>query len=216
MELRDYAVAIGLVTADKDYTYVRDATWSNMRSRTVAKIDNACQTGSGGGSSKKLDDIDHLVLNIIGRESPVLQGFGVNDSLGEIVLPVVEPSAASSSENIVPLGESVSNNEIEGSWENGELQHQQEPPKARGTVKKRVLVRDLQESKEIEYLKKRKLQLEVRKLELEVWEKENKLNLEHSHLTSDVQERLQNEKEKEPEYFMVDSDGKFVMVQPKM
>ncbi|XP_068083801.1 uncharacterized protein [Anabrus simplex] len=219
MELRDYAVAIGLVTADKDHTYVRDATWPNMRSRTVAKVDNAYQTGSGGGSSKKLDVIDHLVLDIIGRESPVLQGFGTEDSLGEIVLPTMGPTSASTSDYIVALEESrpISATEIDGSWQNGELQHQQETPKARGTVKKRVLVQHPEETKEIESLKKRKLQLEVRKLELEVWEKENLLNIEHSPHTSGVQERGKKELSVPNEYLIVENnDGNFVVVQPQM
>ncbi|XP_068084067.1 uncharacterized protein [Anabrus simplex] len=108
----------------------------------------------------------------------------------------MEPTAASTSNDIMPLEECISTTEIEGSWQNLELQHQQETPKARGTVKKRVLIQDPQESKEIGSLKKRKLQLEVRKLELEVWEKENALNIEHSPLTSGVQEHGETEKEK--------------------
>ncbi|XP_068081812.1 uncharacterized protein [Anabrus simplex] len=181
MELRDYAVAIGLVTADKDHTYVRDATWPNMRSRTV--------------------------------------GFGTEDSLGEIVLPTMGPTSASTSDYIVALEESrpISATEIDGSWQNGELQHQQETPKARGTVKKRVLVQHPEETKEIESLKKRKLQLEVRKLELEVWEKENLLNIEHSPLTSGVQERGKKELSVPNEYLIVENnDGNFVVVQPQM
>lgn len=34
-EVRNYAVSIGLITPDKDATYVRDATWPNLRNRTM-------------------------------------------------------------------------------------------------------------------------------------------------------------------------------------
>lgn len=37
--IRDYAVAIGLVTNDKDFAYIRDSTWPNLRSRTVVSTE---------------------------------------------------------------------------------------------------------------------------------------------------------------------------------
>lgn len=37
-DARDYAVSIGLISNEKDYTYVRDATWPNLRNRTIVSI----------------------------------------------------------------------------------------------------------------------------------------------------------------------------------
>nr|CAI5860702.1 unnamed protein product [Callosobruchus analis] len=34
-EVRDYAVSIGLLTSNRDTTYVRDTTWQNLRGRTM-------------------------------------------------------------------------------------------------------------------------------------------------------------------------------------
>lgn len=45
-----------------------------------AKLDK--QTGGAGGSEKKLDDTDNLVIEILGKDSPVIKGFGVSDSMG--------------------------------------------------------------------------------------------------------------------------------------
>lgn len=46
------------------------------------KIDNASRTGAGGGSSAKLTDVDNIVLAIIGHDSPVIKGLGIDDSFG--------------------------------------------------------------------------------------------------------------------------------------
>jgi hypothetical protein len=79
--VRDYAVSIGLITNDKDYTYVRDTTWTNLRKRTMEKVDKSFKTGASGSPDSKLDAIDDMVLNIIGKESAVLKGLGVGDSM---------------------------------------------------------------------------------------------------------------------------------------
>ena len=46
------------------------------------KRDNKKQTGSGGGRAKVLDDNDSILLDIIGNESPVLDGLPVAESSG--------------------------------------------------------------------------------------------------------------------------------------
>lgn len=37
-EVRDLAVACGLVTNEKDYAYIRDTVWPNLRKSTVVSI----------------------------------------------------------------------------------------------------------------------------------------------------------------------------------
>lgn len=44
------------------------------------KIDNRRKTGAAGGVDCKLTDIDMLVLDIIGKESPVIQSLGVSET----------------------------------------------------------------------------------------------------------------------------------------
>ncbi|CAH1101796.1 unnamed protein product [Psylliodes chrysocephalus] len=78
---RDYAVSIGLIGSDKEFCYVRDATWLNLRCKAMTKIDQSNKTGAQEGSESKLDDTDKLVIEIIGKESPVVQGIVVPDSM---------------------------------------------------------------------------------------------------------------------------------------
>lgn len=46
-------------------------------------MDNAKRTGTAGGKKCQLNDIDNLVLEIIGKHSPIVKGLGVADSMGE-------------------------------------------------------------------------------------------------------------------------------------
>lgn len=36
-EVHEFAVSIGLISTDKDFTYVRDTTWPNLRQRTMVR-----------------------------------------------------------------------------------------------------------------------------------------------------------------------------------
>ncbi|KAJ8895015.1 hypothetical protein PR048_000324 [Dryococelus australis] len=47
---------------------------------TTAKLDK--QLGESGGPHKKLDEIDQRIIQILGKDSPVIKGFGVIDSMG--------------------------------------------------------------------------------------------------------------------------------------
>ena len=58
----------------KDYTYLRDTTWANLKRATVAKSDENRKTGSSG---KKLTEIDEAVLDIIGKTSATIVGMDV-------------------------------------------------------------------------------------------------------------------------------------------
>lgn len=57
----------GLVPENKDAAYIRDTYWQNLRKRTMRKVDNSRATGTAGGKEAILDDIDNLVIDIIGK-----------------------------------------------------------------------------------------------------------------------------------------------------
>lgn len=44
------------------------------------KKDNRGKTGTGGGKDCKLTEVDHMILDIVGKESPVVEGLGVGES----------------------------------------------------------------------------------------------------------------------------------------
>ncbi|CAH1099706.1 unnamed protein product [Psylliodes chrysocephalus] len=159
INVRDYAVSIGLIGSDKEFCYVRDVTWPNLRSRTMTKIDQSNKTGAQGGPESKLDDTDKLVIEIIGNESPVVQGIGVPD-LMETVSEVKE------------ITEDFSYSMPNENDDNGTTKSKCSLQQSSCRGKKRVIVQLPDNAKNIQSLKIKKLQLEVRKLELEVREKE--------------------------------------------
>lgn len=61
------AAAEGLVPAHKNGKYIRDVYWQNIRRRTIKKIDNSHTTGAAGGTDMALDELDNLVMDIIGK-----------------------------------------------------------------------------------------------------------------------------------------------------
>lgn len=66
---------------DIEYHLLRDREWKNIRSATLKKLDNRRQTGSGGGAENVLNQLDELVVAIIGENSPVFQGLPVTESV---------------------------------------------------------------------------------------------------------------------------------------
>lgn len=60
------AISLGLLAANKDSKYLRDTYWQNIRRRTVKKIDASRETGSAGGKDMIFDDVDNMVIDIIG------------------------------------------------------------------------------------------------------------------------------------------------------
>lgn len=60
-----------------------------------AKLDRSSKTGAHGDPSSKLDIIDQLVIEIIGKTSPVLKGLGVADSFEQTEQLECQDAAAS-------------------------------------------------------------------------------------------------------------------------
>lgn len=48
-----------------------------------AKRDNARKTGTSGGKAAKLDDVDQAILDIIGTDSPVVNGLDLPETGGD-------------------------------------------------------------------------------------------------------------------------------------
>ncbi|PSN51676.1 hypothetical protein C0J52_09596 [Blattella germanica] len=150
----------------------------------MTKVDNMKKTGTGGGLDSKLTEIDELVLQIIGKDSPVIDGLGVADSFQE-----------------ESQGEEISIEPLDGEEVNmksdiNECASFQGPVKS----KKLVVVNNEEDKTNIQHLKKQKLKLEMEqikmhtvesqlhqhKLKLEILEKEKMLNIPSSQFTKDI------------------------------
>ncbi|KAI5729821.1 hypothetical protein M8J76_006959 [Diaphorina citri] len=75
----------------KDYTYLRDVFYQNLRKTTMAKMDNTRKTGAAGGKDVRLNDVDKKVLEILGSDSPAIIGLSVSQSKRNF--PVVSQNA---------------------------------------------------------------------------------------------------------------------------
>lgn len=60
---------------EKPFSYFRDTVWPNMRRYTVDKKDRRETSGADGGKPAKWTSVDMLVLDIIGRDSPNMDGL---------------------------------------------------------------------------------------------------------------------------------------------
>lgn len=60
------AIDLGLLPSYKDSKYVREVYWQNIRRRTVKKLDESRTSGAAGGSEMIFDNVDNLVIDIIG------------------------------------------------------------------------------------------------------------------------------------------------------
>ncbi|PSN42635.1 hypothetical protein C0J52_08686 [Blattella germanica] len=87
MNIHLKAQSLGIVPLNKDMSYTRYTFWQNIRKNTMKKIDNRKQTDSRGGKDFKINEINQLVLDIIGRDSPVVMGLPVADTWDEEPLP---------------------------------------------------------------------------------------------------------------------------------
>ncbi|KAI5745387.1 hypothetical protein M8J76_010602 [Diaphorina citri] len=100
-----------LVNEGRDWTFVRDKIWSKLKSKALEKRDNARKSGSAGGYSVVLDEVDTKVLEIISADSPTVQGIGLVESYGTPIPFLQPPSPASISSpdpsNVTPLPSST-------------------------------------------------------------------------------------------------------------
>ena len=61
----------------KDWKILRDVTWNNMVRATKAKVDKSKTTGAEGS---KLMELDHQILDYLGKESANMVTVSVDDS----------------------------------------------------------------------------------------------------------------------------------------
>ncbi|XP_008482107.1 uncharacterized protein LOC103518796 [Diaphorina citri] len=76
------AKSLKLAAAEKTWTYARDSLWSAWKSKTLGKRDNARSTGTGGGRGMVMDAVDQVILDILERTSPTVQGLEIVESYG--------------------------------------------------------------------------------------------------------------------------------------
>lgn len=62
-------------TNGNGWKYLRDTVWPNMRQYTVRKMDAFAGSGAAGGNV--MSRVDHAILDIIGKESPAIEGLPV-------------------------------------------------------------------------------------------------------------------------------------------
>ena len=63
-----------------DATYFRGTVWSNLKCYTIEKKVKRYQTGAAGDLKVKWTDVDNLVIDIIGVDSPTVNGLNVPES----------------------------------------------------------------------------------------------------------------------------------------
>ncbi|CAG4993726.1 unnamed protein product [Parnassius apollo] len=96
--------SLGFVPPGKDYTYVRDTFYSNLKRATLSKRDNARATGTGGGKESILTPIDDLILEIISKDSPITNEIDVEPGKdspmtdGTVVKPTTSASVLDNSD----------------------------------------------------------------------------------------------------------------------
>ncbi|KAF2891034.1 hypothetical protein ILUMI_15139 [Ignelater luminosus] len=98
-EITDEAKSLGVIGGARSWTYLRDTTWQNWRKTAFSKRDNRKKTRRGSGDDTHVTEMDTIVYDIIGKDSPVFDG-----------LPISESSGSNSSEAVVPV---VSNKPID-------------------------------------------------------------------------------------------------------
>ncbi|CAG7716528.1 unnamed protein product [Allacma fusca] len=101
-EVAEKARSIGFLKPGQDAKYLRDTTWQNWRKRTMAKRDNQKKTGSSGGENCKFDEADLIVFDIIGIDSPVLDGINLPESSGTSEATLALPGDETDKENSEP------------------------------------------------------------------------------------------------------------------
>lgn len=72
-----------IVPNGKDWTYVRDKVFGNIKEATIKKRDQRSQTGGGGDSDNGYSEVDNAIFDIIGRNSAAINGLPVNQQWEE-------------------------------------------------------------------------------------------------------------------------------------
>lgn len=162
---------------DKSHSYLRDTVWPNLRARTITKVDKNAKTGA---EAQAFDDIDNLVLEILGSDSPTVAGLNVMDSVS-VPTSSVEPIDCLA-ECFTEVPRPAGSTELTTLLLNTSSYHptfKQVLPKSAPilpSAKKRKLSDNLADIK----LLKQKLQ--VRKLKLDIIKLEKELSLEHEEI----------------------------------
>lgn len=64
------------MSAEKDHEHLRDHVWGDLKGRVLEKRDRLSRTGSQGEDYTKLEE---LVLDVVGRESALVEGLPVGE-----------------------------------------------------------------------------------------------------------------------------------------
>ncbi|CAH0547289.1 unnamed protein product [Brassicogethes aeneus] len=88
--IHEKALALGLVSANKDLSYTKDR-----------KIDNRKKTGSEGGPDCKLNETDNLIIDFLGRDTVLVKGLSSKETW-EKTTPSVDEMGHENKENEMP------------------------------------------------------------------------------------------------------------------
>ncbi|KAF2889268.1 hypothetical protein ILUMI_16905 [Ignelater luminosus] len=81
-EITDEAKSLGVIGGAKPWTYLCDTTWQNWQKRALAKRDNRKKIRRGSGDDTHVTEMDTIVYDIIGKDSPVFDGLSIPESSG--------------------------------------------------------------------------------------------------------------------------------------
>ena len=72
------------------YNALRDMVWPNLRHQSITKMDRERQPGA---EPQTFDELDDMVLKIIGKESPTIIGLNVKEKVNfKVPVTSVEPN----------------------------------------------------------------------------------------------------------------------------
>ncbi|KAL7634495.1 UNVERIFIED_CONTAM: hypothetical protein RMT77_006297 [Armadillidium vulgare] len=184
MEIAEFAKSVCLIPRDKEWTYARDVLWQNIKKATMAKRDNINKTGKGGMG--KFTEVDELVLDILGKESPLICGLGVRESMAstECASSVSGVSNFLSPANIhhVKVDVNEDTDDCPEPVPHQSSQHEEKKRK-RSTTPKRLKVDDDHRESEKDKLMNEFFRVKIFKTRLEILDLETKLGLPRSEYT---------------------------------